>query len=53
MMRYGAITLHDLPYPHTRVSPQQMRWWLEKMRLACELRDRRHYAEKKAQETAA
>ena len=53
MIRYQAITLHNLPYRHTRVVPQQMRWWMEKMRLVRELRDRRHYAQQKAQEAVA
>jgi hypothetical protein len=53
MVRYQAITLHDLPYWHTRVCPQQVRWWMEKMRLVREVRDRRHYAQQKAQEAVA
>ena len=53
MIRYQAITLHDLPYRHTRISPPAMRWWMDKMRLVRELRDRRYYAQRKEQELAA
>jgi hypothetical protein len=53
MIRYQAITLHDLLYPHTRVVPQNMRWWLEKMRLVRDLRERRYYVQCKEQEHIA